>query len=189
MTTYRTRRNLFAREEQWSLAGDTLTIQPKDRAPQSLRLAEVVKLRLEYTPSRFEWNTCSCFVTLRDGRSFICCSDGYEGASSAATVARNYAVFVRELHGLLIQHAPGCEFWAGASRSGYWWGTFTLALAALLAVGAVIFFSQAGWPKTGPAKITAAFLLLPVAFLWIGRNRPRRYSPNQIPSEVLPRGT
>jgi hypothetical protein len=82
---------------------------------------------------------------------------------------------------------PQCRFFAGVGPAQFW-GT-ALLLFVSLAVLAIAVFSL-GVPALWYLylKIAVLIVLLPVAFVWIKRNRPRRFRPSAIPADILPGG-
>lgn len=186
MTTYKNQSGLFASPRIWVLEGATLEVSEAPHAPEVIPLADVTEVRLEYTPTRYEWNGYSCILKLKGQRKLTMNSLEFVGGFRRADRSASYVQFIRELHRRLPAHSAGCRYLAGASRSGFWWGTLALALAGLAVIGGIIFFSLVGWKDYAITKITLAGCLLPIGGLWIYRNRPRSYQPDALPAHLLP---
>jgi len=101
-------------------------------------------------------------------------------------LGKDYAAFLRELHRRVALSKANCVFEAGMP-AWRWWPASIFGVLAFLAVGYVVVRGL----MTGQYLVAGAITLLGVWFLWqivnlITRNRPRIYSPDHIPANVLP---
>lgn len=103
----------------------------------------------------------------------------------------DYIRFVRELVGRATAANPSVELIAGMPR----WRYVAFILAGALAIGAmgsVMVAALFGEPRNLPLAAFAGALA--AYFVWwsarfLTRNRPRRFTPDSLPADVLPRLT
>jgi hypothetical protein len=99
----------------------------------------------------------------------------------------DYSAFVTELHRRIAQAGGNAVFESGKNPVVYWIGVVIFAAMALGLAALTVRGLQA--QSFAGAAFVAGFLAL---FLWqVGaffrRNRPRRYAPDALPDDVLPR--
>ncbi len=98
----------------------------------------------------------------------------------------NYTFFVRELHRRILAANGECSYEAGMPV-WRWWPSVIVGVAALLGV---VYVAMQGL-LSGQFWFAAVVGLIGGWFMWqiwniIKRNRPRVYSPDNIPDDVLP---
>jgi hypothetical protein len=182
---YSVRRHAFEKERRWNVDDTGLAWQAED-ASGRLDYADIASIRLDYGATRADFARFRCHVTGRTG-AYTIVSTHFDGPGSFSDRRDTYAPFVRALIARTSAANPQCRFFAGVGPAQFW-GT-ALLLFVSLAVLAIAVFSL-GVPALWYLylKIAVLIVLLPVAFVWIKRNRPRRFQPSAIPADILPGG-
>ena len=100
---------------------------------------------------------------------------------------KEYSGFLRELHRRIAAAKGDCVFEAGFP-SWRWWPAFGVALAAFAGVAYVVLQTLAGgqYLFAGIAAFIGAWFLWQIWHI-VMRNRPRRYTADAIPDDVLPK--
>lgn len=176
-----------ALEEQktWKIIGDTLWICIEGKPDTPIPLRAILKLRLSYDPGRIERNLFRCHLYNTGGKCAAIPSCHYGGIASFEDRAESYTPFVRTLIHRLASVNPRCEFVAGISRLRWW------ANAAFLTVafGFLLLILIMLYTAIGPLVIIKLLLiafLVPTLIRWFSRNRPKTFSPQSIPENILP---
>ncbi len=99
-----------------------------------------------------------------------------------------YTAFLRALHRRLRDAGARVDYRQGGNPFVYWPGVVMFVVVALALAGVMVRALQVH--ALGGVVIVFAFLAL---FLWqsgnfFRRNRPGRYAPEALPSELLPKG-
>jgi hypothetical protein len=97
-----------------------------------------------------------------------------------------YRHFIEELHRRIAAARGECTFDAGFP-AWRWWPAAVIGLATAMAVIYIVVQGVRG----GQALVAGLIALVSVWFLWqiwniVIRNRPRTYTPDAIPQDVLP---
>ncbi len=180
---YSVRRRAFEKERRWTLDDKGLAWQAEDAAGH-LDFAAIASIRLEYGATRADFARYNCHVTGRTG-AYTIVSTHFDSPGSFSDRRDTFAPFVRALVARTAAANPQCRFHAGVSPARFW--LTVLFLFAALAIAAVAALSL-GVPPLWYLylKIAVIIALLPVALVWIKRNRPRRFDPSAIPADILP---
>lgn len=181
---YSVRRHAFEPERRWALDDNGLSWQAEDRNGH-LDFAAIAAVRLGYGATRFDFARYRCRVTGRDGASESIVSTHFDSLGNFSDRRDGYLPFVRALVTRTAAANPQCRFHAGVGPAQFWLTVFFLfAALAIVAVAAL----SLGIPPLWYLYLKIAFIiaLLPVALVWIKRNRPRRFDPSAIPADVLP---
>ncbi len=181
---YLVRRHAFEKEHRWSLDDTGLAWQAED-ASGRLDYAAIASIRLEYGATRADFARYRCLVAGRNGEAQIIVSTHFDSLGSFSDRRGTYLPFVRTLIARTAAANPLCRFQAGVSPMRFWLTLFLLFLSlAVLAIAALSLGVPVLWYLY--LKIAVIIALLPVALVWIKRNRPRRFRPSAIPADVLP---
>lgn len=187
MKSYSTRKNAFTKTQTFVLDAGKLDILTEGGAPRSIPLTDVQQVRLAYDPTRFEPDRFRCEFTTRQNWQWEFFNRSYAGVATFTETTAEYRRFVREFHAQVARANPACRFLAGCSPGQYTFNVACLAFAALMVVGAVIFFWNVGFHALAGVKLLLILAFTPMALGWIRRNRPQPYEPHSIPTNVLPR--
>ncbi len=182
---YSVRRHAFEKERRWSVDDTGLAWQAED-ASGRLDYADIASIRLDYGATRADFARFRCHVTGRTG-AYTIVSTHFDGPASFSDRRDTYAPFVRALVARTAAANPQCRFHAGVGPAQFW-GTVLFLFTALVIVAVAAL--SLGIPPLWYLylKIAVLIVLLPVAFVWIKRNRPRRFQPSAIPADILPGG-
>jgi hypothetical protein len=181
---YRVRQHAFEQERLWRVGPDGLSWDGGDKKGH-FPFSEIVSIRLSFTPTRFDFARYRCIVTRFNGWREAIVSTSYAGIGSFEDRAPAYARFVRSL----VEHAakanPAIRFEAGESHFRYW-GSLALLTGAFALLALVIF--SIGFNPTWLiiVKLAVITFLFPICLKWMGKNRPRAFTPDAIPPQLLP---
>jgi len=184
MTEYVNRRTLFEKEQRFALTGDALALESGGRTT-SIPYEEIAGVALRFMPNRYDENVYRCALETKDRREFLLFNKYVEGFRRFRDQSSAYRAFVLELHERL-KGRPGIAFRGGLSPASYWASLAALAGVGLLVAGSVIVFPV-------DFSLTILLRLVFIAYLiWTGRNyyrfnKPAAYSPEDVPTRLLPR--
>lgn len=183
--TYSYKPSLFGAPWRFRLAPDALEWVAGGRNGR-VAYDRISRLRLSFRPVSMQNTRFVAEIWLAAGGKLRIASTSWRSIAQQERQDVSYSAFVRELHLRIVAVRPKAVFETGLQSLVYWTGFaifagIALALAALIA--RAIQVSQ--WTA---AAMIAGFLSLS---LWqVGtffrRNRPRTYSPDRIPSDLLP---
>lgn len=182
--SYTCRISALEKERRWVLGADTLSFQAEG-FQDSVPLEEIVELRLQCTPTRFEPNMYVCRIRTRLGKTWEWKSHHFAGFATFEDRSPAYRDFVENLVTRVAALNPACAFVGGTSWLSWLFNTLFLC-GSLLVLAVVIFlmYTAIGWLVI--VKFLVIAFLLPRAFRWIARNKPCRFDPGQIPAALLP---
>ncbi len=156
------------------------------KPPRMVPLADIARVHLQFTPTRFERNIYRCRLRLRNGATLDLFNRTFEGFAAFRDTSAGYVAFVRQLHAALTQHAPACKFVAGNSTVSYLVNVLaTIFVGVMLGIASMLLYAV-GLRWMIVVKLLIICFYLPTLFRWIRRNQPRRYRPLEIPADVLP---
>lgn len=181
---YRVRQHAFEQERLWRVGPDGLSWDGGGKKGH-FPFSEIVSIRLNFTPTRFDFARYRCIVTRFNGWQETIASTSYAGIGSFEDRAQQYARFVRSLVAEAAKANPKIRFEAGESRFKYW-GSIALLMGAFLLLALVIFSIGFNTTWLIIAKLLVIAFLLPVCIKWIARNRPHGFAADAIPAEILP---
>lgn len=147
--------------------------------------SEIVSIRLEWAASRADHARYACCVTRFNGWVETIVSTHYAGPMQFPDQRETYCPFVMELIGRAARANPACAFYAGSTLLSYG-GSFLIFGAGLIMLAAVAL--SLGIPATWliAAKLIVLAFLVPLGLAWLWKNRPRRFTPPDVPPDVLP---
>ena len=173
-------------ERTWKLRGDTLWICTEGQVELPIPLSEVCELRLAFEPSRFQLNRFRCYLRNAFGPCATIQNEHFTGFASFHDRTDTYLELVRSLISRIAVINPACRFKAGTSAFN-WWLQAVILSTGLMLLGAVLFFlaPAIGWLVV--VKLALMAVLIPVVISWFSRNRPRTFSPDAIPTKLIPK--
>jgi hypothetical protein len=149
---------------------------------------DIVMVRLMYKPRNTTNEGYQAKLYRRDKKTASLTNLSWKSLVDLERLDADYSSFVRELIGRVAAANPGVVLRAGMPT----WLHRVTALFGILSVLALFVVAgqaliQGSWPV---ALLTGA---LGAYFIWwssryLGRNRPRGFSPEAIPTEVVPKG-
>lgn len=183
---YATRNHALVPATTWVLDGGVLRQEDDKGPPREIPLDRVRVLRLDFAPTRPERNRYRCRLELAGGETLTIFNRTYVSFGNFADTSADYVAFVQALIAALRQHAPRCEWIAGASAASYF---FNLLATGFIfgCFGLISFFLfSVGLTWLIVLKILLLLFYVPVLLRWVMRNRPRAFSPKLIPPDMLP---
>jgi hypothetical protein len=183
-TEYRVRQNAFEQERLWRVGRHGLSWDGGEKKGH-FPFSEIVSIRLSFTPTRFDFARYRCVVKRFNGWRETIVSTSYAGIGSFEDRSASYAAFVRRLVAEAAQANPAVRFEAGESRLKYW-GSIAILVGAFALLAVVVLSIGLAPTWLVIAKLAVIAFLLPVGLLWIAKNRPRPFQPQEIPLQVLP---
>ena len=189
---YPTRNHAFAPKTTWVIEEPWLRLEEERNPPvppRSVPLGEIVRVRLDFAPTRPERNRYRCRLTLRTGETLEFFNRTYAGVYDFRDTSAEYVGFVRALHDALAAGAalaPGRRFVTGAG-----WGSYAANLVAtafvFLCFGVIAWFlARVNLTWMIGLKLLILIFYVPTLLRWVARNRPGDYRPEAIPAAVLP---
>lgn len=154
-------------------------------AARRVRYADIAEIRLSYDPTRFESDRYRCDLTTRSGARELIVSVSYVSPANFENRAATYVPFVRTLVRKVSNANPACRFVAGKKPRAYL-AEHGFLLAMLLLLASTLYFT--GVPVAGVVAIKLGLIAVyvPIMLRYTRVNRPRRFDPADIPTEVLP---
>ncbi|MEM8895791.1 MAG: hypothetical protein AAGC88_14515 [Bacteroidota bacterium] len=181
--SYTYRPSALEKEKTYTLEQQQFTIKQSERV-DTVKYAEIKGIRLYYAPSQFADNNYHCDITLKNGANTLIKSVHYIAPAEFEDRGEAYKEFVSAMHACLVDYGNI------AFTSGNKAGCFSLNI--IITVASAIFV---GWALSYFAEATDLELVIDV-FIFIGmlyaglkylkKNRPKKYSPANIPPEMLP---
>jgi hypothetical protein len=183
---YEHRAKPYAPETRFELKDDRVAIVQGRRSGE-FAYRDIALIRLLYKPRNTTNEGYQAKIYRRDRRTASLNNLSWKSLVEVERQDKDYARFVAALVERTAGANPAVVLAAGMPR----WLHLATAAAGLLALAALaIVILQAlrggGWPV---AALTAALGAYLVWWTWryLGRNRPRLFSPDAIPADVLPR--
>jgi hypothetical protein len=141
---------------------------------------------LSYRPATLQSRRFVTDIWPAEGARLSIVSSSWHSLVELAAQDSAYGAFVRELHRRIAAAGARASFEAGSPAFLYWPG-LAIVGSAVVAVGALAV--QALWVKNwSAAAIVGGFFGVlgwqGGVFFW--RNRPRRYRPDAVPSDLVP---
>lgn len=148
--------------------------------------ADIAELRLSYRPVSMQSRRFRCDITRQDGQRVAILSTSWQTVALMAPQDKDYTAFITQLHARM-QRAGSQAALVGGLKSGlYIAGSVVVALVVISITGLLVRALATG--ESGGALFLVGFAAL---FGWqIGgfmrRNRPQRYTFDQLPAQLLP---
>ena len=182
---HRCRVSVLEKEVLWRLEGDVLVRITGELPPFRIPLATVESVRLFYAPTRFQAGRYGCHIGLRGGHSLGLQNEHFEGFATFTDRSESYRSLVLALIRRRAAIGGGCRYLCGTSwlnwivQTGILFAGFLLLAMALMAFGPI----TSGMVLVKLGLIVA---MVPVAVLWVLKNRPGTFEPSLVPDPLLP---
>ena len=182
---YAYRASLIGSAHRFTLEDDGISWQAGRRSG-TWRYADIAAVRMSYRPMSMQSRRFRTEIEHRGGGRVIVMSTTWQTLALMAPQDKDYRAFILELHRRLAGHGAGVSLVAGLNPALYFVGTGVLALLSVSMAGLLLRALVTGeWAG-------ALFLVgLSALFGWqIGgfmhRNRPRAYTFDTLPQDLLP---
>lgn len=183
---HRARVSALEPERLWRLLGDTLWMTADGEADLAIPLSGIHEVRLAYEPTRFQSNRFRCYIEGTSGRRATLQNEHFAGFASFDDRTDTYLDLVRALIPRTARANPSCAFKTGTSPLNWWMQAAFLAVcSAILALALVFLYAVIGWLVI--VKLILLAFLVPMAVRWFRKNRPGTFTPDAIPSGLLPK--
>ena len=181
---YTVRRSALEAERTWTVDDKGLSWTDPKR-PGHFDFGEITEIRLHWQASRADLSRYTCHVRRFNGWTETIVSTHYDGPMQFPDRREHYVPFVTELVRRTAVANPRCIFRAGPSAFAYFGSLFIMLVGfGLLAMVILTIGIAFTWLILVKLAIIAFFL--PFALRWLKVNRPRRFTPHDIPQGVLP---
>ena len=183
--SYAYKASLIGAAHRFELTGQGLAWQLAGRSG-IWPYADISAIRLSYRPVSMQAHRFRADIRNKNGGRLPILSTSWQTAALMAPQDTGYRAFITELHARLAQAGSGAALTGGLGRNTY---LAALALVALVGVMLLALFIRAlAIGEYAGALFFVGFALL---FAWqvggfVRRNRPLRYSFDDIPAALLP---
>jgi hypothetical protein len=185
VAVYRYRPRLMGGEFELALAPDALEWTSGMRSGR-LAYGDIKRVRVAFQPSNLMTKRCVCEIWPRNGGRLTVSSSSARSLLDSTDHGPEFRAFVTELVGKIGAAGGAVKLEAGMA-AWRWWPM--MLITVLVLGGAFVLGLRALF--TGETVFGVAVLGFGGLLAWqmgnlIGRNRPRIFSPDRIPSAVLP---
>lgn len=170
---YLYRKGAFSQEEKYTLYNRELHHNGKP-----IPLTDIQQVRLSFEPTRLAPFQHVCRLELKNGQTLFFTNYRYKGIADFQMQHEAYVKFIRKLHEALQKSGHKVIFSAGASRTKYNFMIVLFGISLLFSLIILLFHVIVGLLYLG--------VLLWFFLRWLGKNKPRTYTPEAIPPQVLP---
>ena len=183
--SYAYKASLIGAAHRFELTGQGLSWQLAGRSG-IWPYADISAIRLSYRPVSMQAHRFRADIRNKNGGRLPILSTSWQTAALMAPQDTGYRAFITELHARLAQARSSAELTGGLGRNTY---MAALALVAIVGVMLLALFIRAlAIGEYAGALFFVGFALL---FAWqvggfVRRNRPLRYSFDDIPAALLP---
>jgi len=175
-------------------SGCQLTLRPDalewqiGRRSGRLRYDRITAVRLSYRPVTMQSHRFIAEIWSPGHPKIQIVSVSWRSIMEQERLDKAYTGFVAELHRRIAAAGAQTRFSTGLPAATYWVGVVMFS-AVLLATGA-LFVRAVGTVAWAATAVVGIFFLVFAYQLgtYFYRNRPGRYRPDAIPTEVLPQG-
>ena len=184
-TEYRVRQHAFEPERLWRVGSDGLSWEAGEKRGH-FDFSEITSIRLSYTPTRFDFARYRCTITRFNGWRENFTSTSYAGIGQFDDRAPAYGRFVRNLIAQASRANPAIRLEAGELHLKYWSKHRHSRWRLGSSCDRDASRSVSMRPGSSWSNLLVIAFLLPIGLRWIAKNRPRPFSADAIPTEVLP---
>ncbi|WP_347337170.1 hypothetical protein [Bradyrhizobium lablabi] len=148
--------------------------------------AEIASIRLSYRPMTMQARRFRADIKRRGGGRIAIVSTSWQTVTLMTPQDQGYRAFITELHRRMKAAGSKASLAGGIGTATYGAAVVMLALLAIAMVGLLV-------RALATSEFTGALFLVGIAiwFAWtiggfIKRNRPRRYTFDELPETLLP---
>jgi len=180
------RRNALEGETTLDLTDSGIQVSRIGGASSLMPYDSIVFVRLRFAPSRAQSTLYICSIMSSSAFPIEVHSSSYVGFAEFDDQASDYCKFIETLHHKLAAIGSRAEFVAGNSLGTYIGNALLIALSLMFLLWIIWLVAEFSPIWLLLAKLMAIATMAPLAWTWFQRNRPRRYTPHAVPSDVLP---
>jgi hypothetical protein len=171
----------------WRLRGDVLWMRAEGGGEGCpIPLSSLTGIRLVFSPTRVQTNRYRCLLYNAGGRIATIQNEHYKGVMSFEDRTASYLELVNAVIRRTAMVNSGCKFFSGSTWLGYASSVTVLVISFALLAG-VLYLMPGGISSLVVVKLLLILVYLPVAWLWIKRNKPATFPPDAIPVDLLPK--
>jgi hypothetical protein len=171
--------------QSFELTGQGMSFQAGFRSGV-WRYGDIARIRLTYRPVSMLRHRFRADIRHKDGRTLKIISATWAGIVAMTPQNDSYRAFIAELHRRVAAEGRGVEYVAGLQPVAFAMAIVVYGAIAVAVATLVVRALVAG------DVVAMLFLLAFIAWSgwyigsWLMRNKPQRYEPQQIPSQLLP---
>jgi len=148
--------------------------------------ARISRVRLSFRPATMQTRRFVAEIFWPEGRRLSITSTSWQSLFEQRPQERAYGAFIRELNQRIAASGGPTAFETGAPPLLYWPGLVLFAGTGLALAALAVRALEVG-TYCGAAMVGGLFaLLLWQSGIYFKRNRPGRYRPEAVPSELVP---
>src|SRR3990170_1803144 len=80
------------------LGDDYITIVTGKKGDRQILYSEIQAVHLSHAPSKHNWNSYMCRITMKNGKSLQLCNKSYDGIFKIKDRSNDYTMFLKKLH-------------------------------------------------------------------------------------------
>lgn len=181
--TYSFRPSALEKEKTLKLSETALIIHQGDKTDEAA-FAKIKSVRLYFDPSRYATNKFHCDITLKNGAAILIKSIHYVAPTNFEDRGTSYKSFILELHDLLAKQ-EGISYSTG-NKPGCFSLYLLIIVLTVVLVGIALFSFGSSIGAWTIIRLIFLIGLLYWGIVYLRRNKPQAYTPDNIPDKVLP---
>lgn len=187
MAFYKYRPDLLHTETTYTCVDNCFCWNDEKGYSYKIDYKNIYSIRLLFTPNRINKNQYSIEITDSTGRLTKIKNIHFKGAANFEDRSKDYNNFVIELHKNISLVNPKVRFNAGVSSGKYKFYWLILFFSMFVLLAALLFMISFGFVWIAVAHILAMLYLFSLSKNFMKKNKPRKYNPNNIPPDLLPK--
>ena len=182
---YAFRKSAFEKEKTYVLTKDGIEVSDPDGPKTVYKYADIEQVNTSFAASKNN-SFYQCRLKLTNGLSLSLKSQHYRGIADFEDRDEAYSTFVTRLHKLLAVSNPHVVYKKGIGMIGYIASMLVFTIAGLLLPIGSIAALITGSILYGVIGVIASILLILRMVKYTRKNKPGKYSPDNIPKTLLP---
>jgi hypothetical protein len=170
----------------WSLRGDVLWMLSESYGDLQIPLASLTEIRLVFSPTRVQTNRYRCLLFNARGKVATIQNEHYAGVMDFEDRSESYRALVITLIHRTAMANPGCRFTSGNTLISYL-AQVTVLLGGFLILAAALYLMSSAISSLIVVKLILILVYIPVAVMWMKKNKPAIFSPDAPPENLLPK--
>lgn len=182
---HRCRASVVEKETRWAIQGNLLVKSVEGMPDYQIPLESLREIRLQFAPTRYQTKRYVCHLHDSRGKCAAFQSGHYVGFANFADRGDSFRKLVLTLISRRFAIGGSCRYIGGTSMINWLFqSAIFIGSLCMLAAAFYFFWSAVGWMAL--FKLALIAWLVPVAWNWVRRNRPRDFDPENIPEGLLP---
>lgn|GEM_PF-2860096 len=185
MTRYRHRLHAFKPAKIWTVSEEGVAWEDQDEAAQSglIPWDKIAAIRLRFEPSRAETRRVGLHIYAPYDHHIT--NIHFQGVMDFKLQKPEFSAFVTALHDQ-IPEGSKVAFYKGSTKGAYIGNLALTVFILLLLLLIAPLVSLTGIPgATSILRLVMIVIFLPIIFKLLRVNRPGRYTPDDLPKELL----